>query len=104
MPRWELDPDETQHLSSKSQHSKNHNKPMTLKIISADDIMFQGDASVVHLPGTMGAFTVLPGHASLISTLTPGTVRYTSADGEHSVKIEGGIVDVDSDIVSVCIY
>lgn len=77
---------------------------MTLKIISADDIMFQGDASVVHLPGTMGAFTGLPGHASLISTLTPGTVRYTSADGEHSVKIEGGIVDVDSDIVSVCIY
>lgn len=77
---------------------------MTLKIISADDILFQGDASVVHLPGTMGAFTVLPGHASLISTLTPGTVRYTTDGGEQSVDIQGGIADVDSDVVSVCIY
>ena len=77
---------------------------MTLKIISADDILFQGDASVVHLPGTMGAFTVLPGHASLISTLTPGTVRYTSGGTEQRGDIQGGIADVDSDVVSVCIY
>ena len=77
---------------------------MTLKIIAADDILFQGDASVVHLPGTMGAFTVLPGHASLISTLTPGKVRYTTAGTEQSVDIQGGIADVDSDVVSVCIY
>lgn len=77
---------------------------MTLKIISADDILFQGEASVVHLPGAMGAFTVLPGHASLISTLTPGKVRYTSAGEEKSLDIQGGIADVDSNVVSVCIY
>lgn len=78
---------------------------MTLKIISAEDIVFQGEVKVVHLPGTLGAFTVLPGHAALISTLTPGDVRYTDADGaEHKVAVSGGIVDVDSDIVSVCIY
>ncbi len=77
---------------------------MTLKIISAEDVLFEGEASVVHLPGALGAFTVLPGHASLISTLTPGSVRYTAADGEHSVAIEGGIADVDSNVVSVCIY
>lgn len=77
---------------------------MTLKIISADDTLFQGEASVVHLPGAMGAFTVLPGHASLISTLTPGHVRYTADGQEHTLDIEGGIADVDKDIVSVCIY
>lgn len=78
---------------------------MTLKIISAEDILFQGEVTVVHLPGSMGAFTVLPGHASLISTLTPGKVRYTTpADGEHESDITGGIADVDSDIISVCIY
>ena len=77
---------------------------MTLKIISADDVLFEGEATVVHLPGAMGAFTVLPGHASLISTLTPGRVSYSAADGEHSLTIEGGIADVDRDIVSVCIY
>ncbi len=78
---------------------------MILKIISAEDIVFQGEVKVVHLPGTMGAFTVLPGHASLISTLTPGDIRYTAADGgECTVAVGGGIVDVDSNIVSVCIY
>lgn len=78
---------------------------MTLKIISAEDILFQGEVKAVHLPGAMGAFTVLPGHASLISTLTPGKVRYTTpAEGEQSVEIGGGIADIDSDVISVCIY
>ncbi len=78
---------------------------MTLKIISAEDIVFQGEVKSVHLPGAMGEFTVLRGHASLISTLNAGSVRYTTPeDEERSVSIAGGIADVDSDIVSVCIY
>ena len=78
---------------------------MTLKIISAEDVLFEGQATAVHLPGAMGAFTVLPGHASLISTLTPGRVRYTTPDGaDESVEIKGGVADVDNNIVSVCIY
>ena len=78
---------------------------MILKVISAEDVLFEGEVKVVHLPGSMGAFTVLPGHASLISTLTPGDVRFTLASGEEKTEtIGGGIVDVDSNIVSVCIY
>lgn len=78
---------------------------MTLKIISAEDILFEGEVKAVYLPGASGAFTVLPGHASLISTLTPGQIRYTATDGEeHSTDTEGGVVDVDKDVVSVCIY
>ncbi len=78
---------------------------MTLKIISAEDVVFEGEVTIVHLPGAMGAFTVLPHHAALVSTLVPGTVRYTMADGEeHSVEVSGGIADVDNDTVAVCIY
>ncbi len=78
---------------------------MILKVISAEDILFQGEVKVVHLPGSMGAFTVLPGHASLVSTLNSGEIRYTLADGsDHEVSVGGGIVDVDNNIVSVCIY
>lgn len=78
---------------------------MTLKIISAEDIVFQGEVKVVHLPGAKGAFTVLPRHASLVSTLTPGKVSYTdTAEAVHEVEISGGIVDVDNDTVAVCIY
>lgn len=78
---------------------------MTLKIISAEEILFQGEAASVTLPGSMGSFTVLPNHASLVSTLTVGEVAYTAADGsEHRQKISGGIVDVDNNLVSVCLY
>jgi F-type H+-transporting ATPase subunit epsilon len=53
----------------------------------------------------MGSFTVLPRHASLISTLGTGDIVYRTAGGEeHSVHTDGGLVDVDHDVVSVCIY
>ncbi|MCD8387265.1 MAG: hypothetical protein LUD17_10295 [Bacteroidales bacterium] len=78
---------------------------MTLKIISAQEIVFEGQAKSVTLPGTLGAFTVLDRHASLISTLTKGTITYTADDGaEHSIEIPGGLADIDNNVVSVCIY
>ena len=52
----------------------------------------------------MGSVTVLHNHASLISTLTPGLVTYKEDGVENSVEIGGGIVDVDNNVVSVCIY
>lgn len=77
---------------------------MTLKIISAEDVLFEGDVTIVTLPGVMGLFTILNNHASLVSTLTAGDVVYESNGQTESLKIAGGIVDVDNNIVSVCIY
>lgn len=77
---------------------------MTLKIISAQEIVFQGEVSSVTLPGTMGAFTVLNNHASLVSILAPGKITYTDASGEQSRQIQGGLADVDHNVVSVCLY
>lgn len=77
---------------------------MTLKIISAQSIMYSGEVKSVTLPGTMGSFTVLKDHASLISTLTPGVVAYVDNDGaRHETDITGGIVSVDDNIISVCV-
>lgn len=79
---------------------------MTLKVISSEDILFEGEVRAVHLPGSMGEFTVLRNHASLISTLVPGNIRY-EVDGEEEIKsipTGGGIADVDNNVVSVCIY
>ena len=60
---------------------------------------------MVTLPGTMGSFTVLHNHASLISTLTPGNIAYREADGEEgSFLVKGGIADVDNNVISVCVY
>jgi len=78
---------------------------MTLKIISATDIIYQGEVSSVTLPGAMGSFTVLRGHASLVSTLAPGTIEFTDAGARRDSRdIPGGLADIDRDVISVCIY
>lgn len=77
---------------------------MTLRIISTADIVFEGSADAVTLPGTMGSFTVLPHHAALISTLAKGDIVYRAKEEEHTVPTDGGLVDVNNDVVSVCIY
>lgn len=85
---------------------------MTLKIISTTEILFEGEVTLVSLPGMMGRFTVLKNHASLISTLTRGTVAYRTSDNPLSdngdydgqFDIKGGIADIDDNIVSVCVY
>lgn len=81
---------------------------MTLKIISAESVLFEGEVSSVTLPGQMGAFTVLRNHASLISTLVAGKIAYTVGDTADSrveeLDIDGGIADVDNNVVSVCLY
>lgn len=77
---------------------------MVLKVISAQNILFQGEVDKVSLPGAEGAFMVLPHHASLISTLVKGNVVYEHNGHKGEVSVDGGIVDVDNDVVSVCIY
>lgn len=78
---------------------------MTLRIISAEDMLFEGEVKLATLPGVMGRFTVLPRHASLISTLASGTIEYELPDGtRHTEDIDGGVADVNDDVISVCVY
>ncbi len=78
---------------------------MTLKIISAEEIVFEGEVTSVTLPGTVGAFTVLNNHASIVSTLVAGAISFTDDKGnQQSHQIEGGLADVDHNVVSVCLY
>lgn len=78
---------------------------MTLKIISAEQIEFEGEVSLVSLPGELGLFEVLNNHAALIASLTAGSVAYVNADGSRSSReIRGGVADINNNVVSVCIY
>ncbi|MBO5053710.1 MAG: ATP synthase F1 subunit epsilon [Muribaculaceae bacterium] len=78
---------------------------MTLKIISTSKIVYEGQVNSVTLPGTQGLFTVLKNHASLISTLNAGIISYKDDNGtQGQFDVRGGIVDVDNNVISVCIY
>lgn len=78
---------------------------MTLKIISAEQIEYEGEVNLVSLPGEMGLFEVLNNHAALIASLTAGIVTYENTDGtRYKREIRGGVADINNNVVSVCIY
>lgn len=79
---------------------------MTLEILTSHKMLFKGEAEMVTLPGVMGSFTVLKNHASLISVLTKGKVVYRAyqESAEKSIEIQGGLADVDNNVISVCVY
>lgn len=77
---------------------------MKLEIISPSEIMFSGEVEAVTLPGVAGKFTVLKNHASLISVLKPGEVKYSNGGLETRVEIKGGLADIDMNKISVCVY
>lgn len=77
---------------------------MKLEIISSSEIMFSGDVESVTLPGVKGKFTVLKNHASLISELKEGKVRYLSNGVESFIDIKGGLADIDMNKIAVCVY
>jgi F-type H+-transporting ATPase subunit epsilon len=64
-------------------------------------MVWEGEADIVILPGTEGEMGVLPNHAPLLSTLNIGILTVRSGDKEEHFTIEGGIVEIQPDIVTV---
>ena len=70
-------------------------KELHLSIVSPEKSVFDGDVKIVTLPGTIGSFSILPGHAPIVSSLKAGTLSYTTLDGEeHTLDIQGGFVEL----------
>lgn len=77
---------------------------LQLKIVSPEKIVFDGEVQQVIVPGTVGRFEILVGHAPIISSLEDGVVEYTTPDGERSqFPILGGFVEVKKNKVSLCV-
>lgn len=75
---------------------------MKLRIVSPEKVVFDGEVSSVIVPGTVGQFEILEGHAPIISSLEIGTVSYTS-DERHELQVKGGFVSVQRNQVNVCV-
>lgn len=65
---------------------------MKVKITKPDSTLYDGEATLVQMPGTGGLFEVLNNHAPIISSLTKGTLRLTTPEGEKTFEIRGGVV------------
>lgn len=72
-----------------------------LNISSPEMQPYSLETDCVTLPGENGRFTVLPGHAPLISTLTEGDILYTAAGKESALHIKSGFAEVGGNMVCV---
>lgn len=76
---------------------------LQLRIVSPEKIEYDGAVESVLVPGTAGQFEILNDHAPIISTLQKGVVEYVNQEGKVSLNILGGFVEVQKNVVSLCV-
>lgn len=65
---------------------------LNMTIATPEGVIFEGEVESAEFPGTLGAFTLLPLHAALISSLTGGQIVYVKDGKPEKVAIKGGFV------------
>ena len=74
---------------------------MKLEILTPDKKVYEGEATSVTLPGTLGSFEILNHHAPIISTLQDGKLFVRGAGKEEIFYIQGGVVEALNNVVTV---
>jgi F-type H+-transporting ATPase subunit epsilon len=72
-------------------------------IVSAEEEIFSGKASVVYAPAEMGEVGIYPRHAPMLAKLKPGEVR-VEVEGESEELfffVSGGLLEVQPHVVTV---
>ena len=71
-------------------------------IVSAEEEIFHGEATMLVATGEIGELGISPRHAPLITRLKPGKVVVTLPNGEQlDFAVSGGILEVQPQVVTV---
>lgn len=71
-------------------------------IVSAEEEIFHGEATLLVATGEMGELGIAPKHAPLITRLKPGKIVVTLPGGEQlDFAVTGGILEVQPTVVTV---
>jgi F-type H+-transporting ATPase subunit epsilon len=78
-------------------------KTLHVDIVSAEQSIYSGEASMVIAPGEGGELGILPEHIPLLTRIKPGTIQIKSANGgeEELIYVSGGMMEVQPDRVTV---
>lgn len=74
---------------------------MQLDVVSAEESLFSGAVQELIAPGSMGDLGIMPRHSQLITTLKAGELKYKTDDGEVSLFVAGGVMEVQPSIVTI---
>ncbi|MGS0741761.1 F0F1 ATP synthase subunit epsilon [Glaciimonas sp. GG7] len=72
-------------------------------VVSAEELIFSGEAEFVALPGESGELGIYPRHTPLITRIKPGAVRIKvpGQAQEEFVFVAGGLLEVQPDAVTI---
>ncbi len=77
-------------------------KDLYLEIVSPEKVLFKDNISLVEVPGKRGRFTILQGHAPIISALEKGVVRVKLMNGdEQTFDCPRGYLECSDNKVSI---
>ncbi len=76
-------------------------KTIHVDIVSAEGEIFSGEAEIVFVPAKEGELGITPRHAPLLTLIKAGEVRVKTAEGETSVFVGGGALEVQPHKVTV---
>jgi F-type H+-transporting ATPase subunit epsilon len=71
------------------------------ELVSPERILMSVEVEQVIVPGAEGQFTVLEGHAPVVSTLLPGVIRVTTPNSKQSIFVRSGFAEVTSKQLTV---
>lgn len=76
---------------------------LKVEIVSAENEIWSGDASLVSVTAQMGEVGIAPGHTPFITRIKPGEVRVKPADDSDQLDIyvSGGIMEVQPHVVTI---
>ena len=72
-----------------------------LHILSPEKTLFEGTSESILFHGKDGVFQVLKDHAPLMASLTQGSIIVNTGKGNQDISVEGGVVEVSKNKVTV---
>src|SRR5262245_45861349 len=72
-----------------------------IRIITATDTIFDGEAEMVLAPGSEGQLGILPRHAPLLTTLAVGELRIRERGTDEAIFVGGGFLEVNRNVVTI---
>jgi F-type H+-transporting ATPase subunit epsilon len=70
-------------------------------LVSPERRLASFQATEVQIPGATGDLTAMEGHAATITSLRPGVLKVTGAEGMKAFIVTGGFAEISATSVSV---
>jgi len=78
-------------------------RQVDLRILSPDQVLYEGQALWVQVPLVDGYIGIWPDHAPLVGSLGSGRVHWETGRGEREFLVQGGMLRVDADRCTILV-